>query len=883
MSAMANTTPLVITVTKPATIQEMRMLPPGLTSRNYVRNIMRTSYQLSWTKSVATDEKMFILGWILGKVPKKEQEKIPTTQRRQSAFDRPREIYSPSTTKSKPRGTDSKVHPWGRSRPHRLHTSNEDHPKDRERFRSVGESYDDSFSHFYRDGNRSRHMKRRRDNESPLSSVSKSDSSDRRVWFDELPPESINSYKDRKAVSLTYFMQQKKYVKNPVEIHNIKQKDGETIEDFLERFKVEIGRVKGAPECMRISRFMHGVNNPELTKRLNEHVPKTMEEMMITTTAFIRGEDAATSKKKGHSTDECKQLKKEIKELVRACKLSHLIKEIKHGRDQLKTRKKETTAKDKPTTIVAKDDQTKEMGEHMIHRMCVDCGSSMEILYKHCFNRLRPEIKSQMVSATTSLTGFSGETIWPLGQLRLLVIIGDANHSTRAWMNFMIVRSLSPYNGIIGRPRIREIQAVPSTVHEMLKFPVEGGIVTIRSTVLIPTECTLEVAIEGTLSDKGRTELCSIMKKNLDIFLWKPLDMTGVPRVQKLMEAEIMREVYYHDWLSNPVMLAEPDKEKTSFHTRQGVYCYTKMPFGLKNAGATYQRLMDKAFKSQIGRNIEVYVDDLVVKSYTETEMTIKEFAASNNEAEYEALIAGLWIAAQMGVKNVQEGGKKALHQSPTIRVNGGNSLQAVVPHAVVKMCWTAPGGDARDMIRKCNDCQIHYPITRSLQQSLIPITAPWPVYKWGIDIAGPFPEGPGEIVSDNGKQFSDNPFKDWCDKLNITQWFASVKHPLSNGLVERANRSLEEGIKARLVIPTEIRMPTYRTATVDIVSNDEELRLNLDLLEERRERAAICEAKAKSKMTKYYNARVRDVTLRPGDFVYHSNDASHAVAGGKL
>ncbi|GKC13999.1 hypothetical protein Tco_1010781 [Tanacetum coccineum] len=70
-----------------------------------------------------------------------------------------------------------------------------------------------------------------------------------RVWFDELPLESIDGYKDLNAAFLTYFMQQKK-------------------------------RMKGAPECMQISRFMHGVNNPDLTKRLNEHVPKTMEEMM---------------------------------------------------------------------------------------------------------------------------------------------------------------------------------------------------------------------------------------------------------------------------------------------------------------------------------------------------------------------------------------------------------------------------------------------------------------------------------------------------------------------------------------------------------------------------------------------------------------------------
>ncbi|GKB70350.1 reverse transcriptase domain-containing protein [Tanacetum coccineum] len=118
----------------------------------------------------------------------------------------------------------------------------------------------------------------------------------------ETAPERIDGYKDLKVAFLAYFMQQKKYVKDPMEIHNIKQRDGETIEDFMERFKVETGRMKGAPECMRISGFMHGVNNPELTKRLNEHVPKTMEEMMTATTTFIRGEAAAASKKKGHTS-----------------------------------------------------------------------------------------------------------------------------------------------------------------------------------------------------------------------------------------------------------------------------------------------------------------------------------------------------------------------------------------------------------------------------------------------------------------------------------------------------------------------------------------------------------------------------------------------------
>lgn len=57
------------------------------------------------------------------------------------------------------------------------------------------------------------------------------------------------------------------------------------------------------------------------------------------------------------------------------------------------------------------------------------------------------------------------------------------------------------------------------------------------------------------------------------------------------------------------------DEEKTTFITENANFCYKVMPFGLKNAGATYQRLMDKVFQRQIGRNMEIYADNMVVKS----------------------------------------------------------------------------------------------------------------------------------------------------------------------------------------------------------------------------------------------------------------------------
>ena len=60
------------------------------------------------------------------------------------------------------------------------------------------------------------------------------------------------------------------------------------------------------------------------------------------------------------------------------------------------------------------------------------------------------------------------------------------------------------------------------------------------------------------------------------------------------------------------------DQEKTSFFTSQGLFCYKVMSFGHKNVGATYQRLMNKMFAHQIGRNVQVYVDDMLVKSRRE-------------------------------------------------------------------------------------------------------------------------------------------------------------------------------------------------------------------------------------------------------------------------
>ena len=68
----------------------------------------------------------------------------------------------------------------------------------------------------------------------------------------------------------------------------------------------------------------------------------------------------------------------------------------------------------------------------------------------------------------------------------------------------------------------------------------------------------------------------------------------------------------------NRIKMDEEDQEKTLFVTNQGLFCYKVMSFSLKNTGATYQRLMNKMFAHQIGRNVQIYVDDMLVKSRKE-------------------------------------------------------------------------------------------------------------------------------------------------------------------------------------------------------------------------------------------------------------------------
>ena len=96
-----------------------------------------------------------------------------------------------------------------------------------------------------------------------------------------------------------------------------------------------------------------------------------------------------------------------------------------------------------------------------------------------------------------------------------------------------------------------------------------------------------------------------------------------MPRIDQLVDATIGHpQISFLDSFQgyHQIPLALDDQEKTAFVMPTGNYHYKVMPFRLKNAGSTYQRMMTRMFKPQLNKNIEVYIDDMVVRSKVESE-----------------------------------------------------------------------------------------------------------------------------------------------------------------------------------------------------------------------------------------------------------------------
>ncbi|GKD82103.1 reverse transcriptase domain-containing protein [Tanacetum coccineum] len=361
------------------------------------------------------------------------------------------------------------------------------------------------------------------------------------------------------------------------------------------------------------------------------------------------------------------------------------------------------------------------------------------------------------------------------------------------------------------------------------------------------------IAIGSTLIEEGQTELCGLLRRNLDVFIWKPTDMTGVQchiaehrlnihkgclpvRQKKRGQAPERNKAIYEE-VEKLVNAGEHD---IYYRPRTSVKGQILMDFIMEHPKddppntpmEDKEELSDPWIMFTDGSScIDGSGAGLILTNPEGVEFTYAlrfRFDATNNEAKYEALIVGLRIAEQMGVKKssskllveglkeksidekevlavVEEEGRtwitpiheylteeiipeekrkaKAIHRKAGryVVTNGilykksflrlwlrcvgplqanyvlreiheGSCSMHAGPRSVVAKAlrsgyyWPTMHTDARKLIRECNSCQVHRPVTRNPQHNLTPITSPWPFYKWGINIAGPFPEGPGKV-----------------------------------------------------------------------------------------------------------------------------------------
>ncbi|RZS16869.1 hypothetical protein BHM03_00048936 [Ensete ventricosum] len=227
----------------------------------------------------------------------------------------------------------------------------------------------------------------------------------------------------------------------------------------------------------------------------------------------------------GHDTEECRDLQYQIEDLIRRGHLRRYIDVIfggpASGGNNSSTRKAYTRSEagrrplhheDLNVTFRSEDEEHSSLDDALVisirmanayvKRVMIDTGSSTDILYFDVFQRLGLT-DLDLTPLTSTLTGFTGDSISPMGTTTIPVTFGGEPRSKTLLVSFMVVKLPSAYNAIIGRPTLNRLRAVVSTYHRVLKFPTRAGVGEVRSDPRESRQCYL---MATTLCKRPRTE-----------------------------------------------------------------------------------------------------------------------------------------------------------------------------------------------------------------------------------------------------------------------------------------------------------------------------------------------------------------------------------------
>nr|XP_023890638.1 uncharacterized protein LOC112002713 [Quercus suber] len=264
---------------------------------------------------------------------------------------------------------------------------------------------------------------------------------------------------------------------------------------------------------------------------------------------------------------------------------------------------------------------------HDIKRVLVDQGSGIEIMYLDLYKglNLKPE---DLTTYDSPLVSFDEEIVTPRGQIRPPVQAG----SEVVKVDFIVVNAYSSYTAIVARPWLYALEVVSLTLHLKVKYPSGDQI-----EELVGSDDSEKFFQIGTqLPPQEKEELVEFLQRNVDVFTWNAYEAPGVdpsfichylnvnPSVTPKKQPHRRSFKNHSDAVKDEVMKLKQARaikeEKTAFVTLIGNYHYKVMPFGLKNVGSTNRRMITRIFEPQLGRNIEIYIDNMVVKSKLESE-----------------------------------------------------------------------------------------------------------------------------------------------------------------------------------------------------------------------------------------------------------------------
>nr|GEV21451.1 reverse transcriptase domain-containing protein [Tanacetum cinerariifolium] len=609
-----------------------------------------------------------------------------------------------------------------------------------------------------------------------------------RAWVDKLPPGSINNWGSLQEKFLNRFGMPKACDKDPTKILKKVRRANETLPHFKKRWVSESNVIPNVPELMQISSFMSLHKCPELAQRFLDNIPKMWDDMLKRVDDYLRS-----------------------KEAFRSTELPIDLSE---------------------EALVVED----EVEGYLIRRIHIDEGASVEIMFKQCFNMLHPSIQARLVEMQTTVSGFSREQVKPLAKIELDVCFGGSGLYQRVIMKFTIILAPSPYNIILGRSCLKQLRTIPSTIHGMMKFPNLWGIATMVSQAPIIFECRREgkkQAVEQSEETKPQEKTRKI--PHLDI---KP--SLGQEGIRKLKDMYRLQE---HQFLMSEGLLPvtrdrQQDRASCGLSTQVLPRCIQGL------------RPVDEAFQSQIGQNLEVYVDDMVVKSKSKRELladiaetfdNLKRINMKLNPKKCSFVVEkGKFLGYMVTSKGIRANPEKikdiAEMQLPKI----WGDMQSLAGKLAALNHFLSRSSEKslpffetlKDITKTLHDAKRNYAPLEKMALTLQHISRRLKRY---------FEAHPITIITDQ-------PIKQILKKADTSGQLYHSGNP--HGSMQHAS----EG-KSEAFILVETGTPTHRTMMIkEGEGNEEEIRLNLDLLTERREATAIKEAIYKRKMEQHYN-----------------------------